>query len=197
MRKTLVSALVSALLIASTTVGVMAYDGHAFPGKGSRADWNRAAQFNSAGNRLSDKGKYTEALVSYNKAIAIYPYDASTHYNKGITLFSLSNNQAAIAEYRKSIELAPSWPDPYNNLADGLKALKNFKEAESVCRKGMFLKPSDPAFLITLAEIFMETNRLSEAKKLLTTASKMKPMPGDEEAVADALKCDFNKLSGK
>lgn len=189
------TAFLSALLIcASTSVGALGYDPQDFPGKGSVVQYDKALPAANQGAKLLEQGKYQQALIFYDKAIAIYPYDASMHSNRASALNHLSRTQEAVVELKKAIQLEPSWADGYNNLADKLKILKDYKGAEANCKKAMQCAPTDPLPLLTLAEVFMEMGRKQDAKQFIMKAANM-PAAKKDQFIQETIKTDLEKLS--
>ncbi|MBX9568648.1 MAG: tetratricopeptide repeat protein [Candidatus Obscuribacterales bacterium] len=192
--KTFQTFLSALLMVASTTVGAWSYDGHSFPGKGDPANYRRSLPKADAAAKLLTQGKYQDALNQYDRAITIYPFDASMHSNRGAALSGLSKHVEAVKEFRKAIELEPSWADGYNNLADELKILKDFKGAEANTKKAIALSPADPLPLLTLAELYIDMGRKADAQQLISRAAKM-PAAKNDNFIQETIKSDLDKLS--
>ena len=56
---------------------------------------------------LRDLKRPAEALASYDKAIALKPDFAATHYNRGNALMEIKRLDQAVASYDKAIALEP------------------------------------------------------------------------------------------
>ena len=185
----------SALLIfASTTVGAFAYDPQEFSGKGSRAQYDKSIPAANQGAKLLHAGKYEEALRYYDKAIAIYPYDAGMHSNRASVLNHLSKTKESVVELNKAVQLEPTWADGYNNLADQLRISKDFSAAQSNCKKAIQLAPGDPLPVLTLAEIYIDMKKYPDAEQLISKAKRM-PAAKNDQFIQKMIKVDLEKLS--
>jgi hypothetical protein len=58
------------------------------------------------GNQFCERGKTTEALACYDKAIGFKPDDPDGHYGRSLALDDLGRKQDAIASYRRYLEIA-------------------------------------------------------------------------------------------
>jgi tetratricopeptide (TPR) repeat protein len=84
---------------------------------------DRAVQYYNEGNNFFKLGKYSEAVASYDKAIAINPNKANTWYNRGIALYNLGRYTEAVASYDKAIAIKPDYADAANNRKIALQKL--------------------------------------------------------------------------
>lgn len=188
--------LLALLIGVSTTVSAYAYEPGSFPGKGSSQQYKKAWVFAADAIKLSEREKYKEALPIFQKAIAIYPFDAGVRCEHGTALAGLGKHAEAIQEFKAASNLEPSYTLPINNLADELKILKDYKAAESVCRKAIGLEPNNPVPLVTLAEVFIETKDYVEAKRLLSKAFRLASQSSDKQEVMKVINADLAKIVG-
>jgi tetratricopeptide (TPR) repeat protein len=56
---------------------------------------------------LAGLSRHEEALVSYERAIALDADFAEAHYNRGVTLAALGKPEAALESYQRAIALKP------------------------------------------------------------------------------------------
>lgn len=161
------------IILALTVLPGLAYDATVFPGKGSRADFSRALKVAADGDKLSNSGKNKEAIELYQKAIAIYPYNAATHFNLGCCFDQLGDNAKAVAAYRKAIALDPTYSKAYTNLTGALAGLNDLKGAEAAARTACRLEPSDASAHMNLGEVLLLTKKPKEALKYIDAALKM------------------------
>jgi len=101
-----------------------------------RENADPAQLLNQRGKTLHYLGRYFEALVSYDKAIAASPNEAELHLNRGIALYYLGRYKAAVASYDKADQLSPGDAGcllrrgvALHKLNDYDRALANFDEA--------------------------------------------------------------------
>lgn len=187
--------LLALLITVHTAAAGLCYDPYSFPGKGSKAAYEKAMNFTRPGFKALQEGKLQEALSAYTKAIAIYPQDANMYNNRGAIFSRLGKSDLALADFRKAVALEPSWGEAYNNLADELMQRKDYSGAENAIKVSARLSPKEPIVWITLAEICIATNRPAEAKRYLLSASKMPPSIEQSEAVKQTIKSDLDKVN--
>ena len=86
-------------------------------------------------------GRFDEAEVSYNNAIALEPEFFRSHNNLGVMLQELGRQTEAEASFKKSIALKPDYVEAYYNFGRTLGALGRFEEAKASYNKAIALKP--------------------------------------------------------
>lgn len=137
------------LLIATILIGVLANAGFAldpkvFPGKGSRATWNKASNIYNQGYALSKQGNSNAAIQKYKEAIAIYPFADTFFFNLG---FEYEARKApgdlakAEAAYREAAKLDPKDWRNWNALADYFGSQKRFRECRDAGVKALSCNP--------------------------------------------------------
>jgi tetratricopeptide (TPR) repeat protein len=100
------------------------------------------AQIN-AGVRAYSNQEYDEAIVHYQRAIAINPSDGSVHNNIGnVYLRGKKDPQAALPYYVQATTIAPSFNYGWLNLALCQKELGDISGAQATVSRG--LKELDP-----------------------------------------------------
>lgn len=117
----------------STTAGISEY---------SRDD---SGSWNDKGTKLYIKGRYTEAIQCYDKAIEIEPEDvkAKAWYNKGTVLdYVMGRYAEAIECYDKAIEIEPNFDAAWSNKGRALYELKRYDEAKGCFKRALELDPS-------------------------------------------------------
>ncbi len=60
------------------------------------------------GIALNGLARYKDAIIEFNKAIALNPKWADIHYNKSVVLCNLKKYKEAIMELNKAIKLNPN-----------------------------------------------------------------------------------------
>jgi Flp pilus assembly protein TadD len=113
-----------------------------------------------------------EAIAFFEKALAIRPDHADTHYNLGTALLQKGRMDEAIARYQKALEIQPVVPEVHNNLrrlawvlatcpeTSGRSGVKALKLAQQLDRLS---GGSNPMVAGTLAAAYAETGRFPEA----------------------------------
>jgi tetratricopeptide (TPR) repeat protein len=93
------------------------------------------------GDKLLHLQKYTEAIASYNKAIAIKPDYHEALYRQGVALRQLHRYTEAIESYDKAIAIKPDDHQTWNNRGIALDELKRYTEAIGSYNKAIAIKP--------------------------------------------------------
>ena len=174
-----------------------AYDLSKFPGKGSKQAWRAAAALYNSGNTLHEEGKHKEAIATYKRAQAIYPFDAACYYNAGVSSNKIRQYENAVQYYRKAVELAPDHADAYYNMGNSLWKLKNFPEAEKAYKKSIALDPKSFISRANLGELYLYMKRPADAKRVLLEAQALpdSKSPKNSTILADNLALANKALS--
>jgi len=130
-----------------------------FPGKGSKAAWEKAGELNHQGNVLEKAGKDREALSLYQKAIALYPHDSLFYYNMGNAYSDLKERKQAIVWYKKALTFEPGYYSAWYNLCLNLYAEGQYAESNKALKK---------------AEILAKTEKQKERVKFMLNLLKQK-----------------------
>jgi Flp pilus assembly protein TadD len=69
------------------------------------------------GNALADRGRMDEAVVRYEKALALDPRNPLAHYNLALAREAAGDAVAAERHYVAAISVAPTFANAHNNLA--------------------------------------------------------------------------------
>jgi tetratricopeptide (TPR) repeat protein len=81
------------------------------------------------GNALLHVGRGTDAIASYDKAIAIQPNYVDAWVNKGNALLAAGQHADAAASYEKALAINPQLFPVWSNRARALTELKRFEDA--------------------------------------------------------------------
>jgi Flp pilus assembly protein TadD len=87
------------------------------------------------GRALFHEQDYEQALVMYDKALAVNPDDAYGWGLKGYTLFKAGHIQESIDANKRALDLDPGDPLDYINLAKSYCVAKQFDDALRVLRE--------------------------------------------------------------
>ncbi len=147
------------------------------------------AIFNEA-QTLHEKGKLSEAIVLYEKAIAALPEFPEAEYQRASALQSLGKNDEAEKGFRRAVELKPDWTLAITSLGSLLVKKGETAEAEKLLKKVVEMEPQNAAALIALSDLRRRTRSSPAALKELLAAmtsltSKMNPSASLWSARAD------------
>jgi tetratricopeptide (TPR) repeat protein len=76
---------------------------------------DRADQFIHEGNIFAGLDQCTEAVDSYDKAIALNPVNVVAWNNRGVVLDNLDRSSDAVASYDKAVLINPEYAEAWNS----------------------------------------------------------------------------------
>lgn len=185
-----------ALSVALACPSGLAYNVGRFPGKGSKADFEKASTLNDRGAEFAIQQNYKEALACFQKAIKIYPFASAFYSNCAAAHSKLKEKESAIQFYKKAIEIDRKNTAALAGLSSVYREARRYPESEQLCRESLRLEPNDPASTINLGEILIETGKPAEGKALLIKAKKL-PGVSDYLPEVDEWIQKANKRAGK
>jgi tetratricopeptide (TPR) repeat protein len=94
------------------------------------------------GTALSNLGNDMEAIVYYDKALAIEPDSTLALNNKGVSLANLNRSQEAIVYYDKALAIEPDSTLALNNKGASLSNLGKYQEAIVYYDRALAIEPS-------------------------------------------------------
>ena len=172
-RERIMHRLAALVLIALFALPAVAYP--EFPGKGSKADWDKAVEhFRSA--RASMAMMYRDAAIrEYRRAIAVYPYDLQFYFDLGYALDANGETKAAEDAYARGIMLNTADWRAFAEMADFLEKHKRNEEALRAMEKAVkrTIYPSDRRRLEKRAmELEWKISKEESLKNLSGTGKK-------------------------
>lgn len=87
-----------------------------FPGIGSKAKWDEAAQYTSKGIQEANKGDYASAEIFFKKALNTYDQDASFYFNLGYLYRKMNQFDKAENYYKHAVKMDPDYGKAWMNL---------------------------------------------------------------------------------
>ena len=140
--------------------------------RGSESD--AEVHFN-VGNTLHRAGRLTDAVASYNQAIALKPDFAMAHNNLGVTLRGLGRLSDAEASCNQAIALKPDFAMAHNTLGVTLEGLGRLTDAEASFNQAIALKPDFAEAHNNLGLTLQGLGRLTDAEASFNQAIALKP----------------------
>ena len=95
------------------------------------------------GQALFKAGKFDQAIVNYDKALAIAPNDTDVLVDKGIALGELKKFDQAIVDYDKALAIDPNDTRALGNKGHALLRLEKFDQAVNLLDKALAIAPND------------------------------------------------------
>jgi tetratricopeptide (TPR) repeat protein len=116
----------------------------------------RAGAHRLRGELLYDDGRYQEALLFFQRAVALYPADVHAYDRLGNTLFALERYQEALEAYDRAKALDASNAFYEVDRAKALIALKRDDQAMDACARAQQLDPLNAAAYGVQGNIYAE-----------------------------------------
>ncbi|MBI4716017.1 MAG: tetratricopeptide repeat protein [Nitrospirae bacterium] len=130
---------------------------------------------NDSGVSALRLGKYDEAQVHFQMALALQPEYARTHFNLALVYYRKGETDREIAEYREAIRIDPNYFNAHLNLAHAYLAAGKVGEAETEYRWVLKKDPKHRKALYNLAVILTDRKKTVEAKGLFERYLKLEP----------------------
>lgn len=140
---------------------------------------------NRIGELLGAQGQYGKALAYFHRAIQMNPMETTYHYNLGLALHNLGEEQDALKCYNQALMIRPTI-SAYNNRACLYNNMKQYAEAVEDCTAALNMakkaKDDSSKTLIyaTRAEAYMGMEEYGKAHTDLMAGMKLDP---DEELI--------------
>ncbi|MFQ3183964.1 MAG: tetratricopeptide (TPR) repeat protein [Octadecabacter sp.] len=134
----------------------------------------------SLGDIYRQLGQLTDARVSYDTALSLYPEDASLRwwllYSRGITNERLDEWDAAELDFRAALTFNPGNPSVLNYLGYSLvdRGLK-YEEALSMIETAVAARPESGAIVDSLAWVYYKIGRYQDAVAPMERAAELEP----------------------
>jgi protein O-mannosyl-transferase len=93
------------------------------------------------GKALADIGRWSEALIYYNKAIAANPLFPAAYDNRGSAYVALGNFKQAIMDFDRAIAIQPNYANAYYDRGTAYIALGNYEQAIGDFDRAIAIKP--------------------------------------------------------
>jgi tetratricopeptide (TPR) repeat protein len=147
---------------------------------------DNAVAHSCLGDALRVEGRYQEALVEYNKAIAIEPRYVAALINLGVDLGLLGRPREALAPLSSAIRLKADDVDARNAFGLALAMQGRLKEAEEQFEIAILLKPDSVMAHTMLGSTLGNLGRIDDAIAQFQEALRLQP--GSAEARANLQK---------
>jgi len=127
------------------------------------------------GMLLTDDGRYAEAIVNYQKAVARRRDDAKAHLLLGIALHRTGASDAAIEEIRTAAKLQPDLVEAYNNLGMIYREQGNLDAAIQAYVSALIIRPGFADAHNNLAIVLSLQNHQEDAVAEFKRAIELNP----------------------
>ena len=143
-------------------------------------------QSRAEGDAFFLKGKLSDALRCYTRAIGLNPHDHESLSKRAAVYIRLKDVDSAKKDFQTVSEIEMSEPRGYYNKATSLLALHQYEDAMAVFEKGLRRYPSDSALLLGWADA-KEAKTVDVRKRLSQTLSDDGVSPTDKGTTSKKL----------
>jgi tetratricopeptide (TPR) repeat protein len=123
------------------------------------------------------RNKPDEALVHFEKELAVSPSDAMALYRIGETLARKSEWDRAIAALQRSIWINPFFSGPYIVLGRAYTMKGQIQTAEGMLRRAVEYDPNNTAARYLLGQVLQRLGRTAEAREQFDIAARLGDRP--------------------
>lgn len=127
------------------------------------ADPERFVAIHDRAARALAEGRLDDALVGFDRAIALNPHSAQALYNRGSAHYAKSQYERALVDFTQAINLDPSFGFAYMNRGITYSNLRRYDEALSDLNKAADLNQTGSDALFNRAILFVRRNDLDRA----------------------------------
>ena len=140
---------------------------------------NDAETWYTMGRLRYTQGRYSDALMCFEKTIALNPQSVKGENNLGLVYEALNRNEEAVRAYRTAIawqkdDTAPS-EQPLLNLAILLQHRNQLAEAQQLLEEAARIAPKEPRIHENLGQAYLHTDRAADAVKEFGAAVRLAP----------------------
>jgi tetratricopeptide (TPR) repeat protein len=121
------------------------------------------------------RGRFSEALASYDRALAVRPNSAEALNNRGVTLYELKRLDEALASYNRALAAWPDYAEALNNRGVTLFELKRLEEALASYDRALAVRPSFAGALYNRGNTLKELQQFTEALASYDQALAVQP----------------------
>lgn len=127
------------------------------------------------GSLSFQQSNFTDAIVQFDKAIALNPNYTEAYFDRGVSKANLGQNEAAILDYQKSEELGLRTSILYSNYGIAYYQLKQFDKALAYLEKAVEIDANNSYAYKCRGDIKYDRNDNKGAINDYTTAILLKP----------------------
>jgi len=127
------------------------------------------------GNSLLNQKRADEAMIQYQKALALWPECPNARAGLGSVFYQKRRWDEAMIQYQKALEIEPDLAKARNNLGYCFLQTGRVNEAITQFQKALEIKPDFAEAHNTLGDCLLQTGRLNEAMIQYQKALEIKP----------------------
>ncbi len=123
----------------------------------------KARPYNSLAVAYDQQGDLSDALINFNKAIAIRPFYEHAYNGRGNVYSEQGNSPQALSDYNRAIAIKPDYADAYYNRGIFYEKHGELTQALSDYNKAIALNPDYPEAYFNRGNIYKEENNFIRA----------------------------------
>ena len=131
------------------------------------------------GHLLESRGKFSDAIDAYTKAISQRPQDATIYYDRGVALGRLNRWSEAAEDYTRALEHDSNMARAYNNRATAFAQQHLYKQAISDFSEAIKRDPGGALAYRNRGLAYHDSGQLKEAIQDFNVATGLDPNSPD------------------
>ena len=143
--------------------------------------------WNLMGASAAQIGQLDQAIIAFQRVLAIKPDNADAHNNMGVALKVQGKLEEAIQAFNKALTIKPDNADAYYNIGNALKEQGKLKEAIEAYNKALAIKPDYAKAYNNMGIALQKQGKREEAIDAYNKALAVKPDYADAEHMLSAL----------
>lgn len=120
-------------------------------------------------------GEIEQAALSFRLVLDKEPDNGAALAGLGTTLIQLDEEEEGATFLLRAVETNPPLPELYQNIAATLLYIGFYEETEQVIARGLAAFPDDAGLQVLRVQVFIDTERLADAKPLLEALLQREP----------------------
>lgn len=142
---------------------------------GATADSKSAAELLSQADRAREAENYSEAITTYEKAIASNPNEAKAQWGLCYSLNQMGKPQDAIAACDRALALKSDYPEALTSKGNSLFQQQNYEEAIKLFDQALKINPDDAQAWNNQGVALLKLERYDEAFAAFDKATQLDP----------------------
>ncbi len=127
------------------------------------------------GNALYKTGNHADALLAYQRAIALKPNFSEAYQNCGLVYHDIGDFERALGAFDRAIDLNPLDAWAFSNYGSLLKQNERWADAQFCFEKAIALCPTEAKFHYNLGNLFREAQAYARSIPAYAKALDLKP----------------------
>ena len=141
----------------------------------TRIEPDNPAAHSDLGNVLRSLRRHSDAITSFDRALALVSDYPDAHNNRGVALHEMGRHEEALLGFGRALALKPDYVQAFYNRGNALQALKRPLEALESYERALSLKPRYPEALNDRGNALRTLKRFGEALESYGRALTLDP----------------------